>query len=99
MHSTARIAALAMVLAVPVCAAPQAGGARHAVENPAASVDINHATLEDLLKVPGMTRSWAGRIVRYRPYRSKLDLLEKGILPGNVYYRVKDYLVAHRDKR
>jgi DNA uptake protein ComE-like DNA-binding protein len=59
-------------------------------------IDINHATVDELLKVPGMTRSWAGRIVRFRPYRSKIDLLERGVVTGQVYDRIKDYVIAHR---
>ena len=37
---------------------------------PEARIDINHASVKELLKVPGMTPSWAGRIVRFRPYRA-----------------------------
>jgi competence protein ComEA len=66
---------------------------------PEARVDINHASIEELLKVPGMTPSWAGRIVRFRPYRSKQDLLDRGVLPSDVYDRIKDYVIAHRDKQ
>ena len=62
-------------------------------------VDINHATLEELLQVPGMTRSWAGRIVRFRPYYTKQDLLDRGIVSGEVYIRIKDYIIAHREKQ
>jgi DNA uptake protein ComE-like DNA-binding protein len=65
---------------------------------PEARVDINHASVDELLKVPGMTRSWAGRIVRFRPYRTKQDLLEKGVLNSQVYDRIKDYVIAHRNK-
>jgi DNA uptake protein ComE-like DNA-binding protein len=64
---------------------------------PAARVDINHASVEELLKVPGMTSSWAGRIVRFRPYRTKQDLLDRGVLSSSVYDRIKDYVIAHRD--
>lgn len=64
-----------------------------------ARIDINHATADELLKVPGMTRSWAGRIVRFRPYRAKTDLVEKGVVSGEVYERIKDYVIAHRDKQ
>jgi DNA uptake protein ComE-like DNA-binding protein len=60
-------------------------------------VDINHASLNALLKVPGMTPSWAGRIVRFRPYRSKADLLENGIVTSEIYGKIKDYVIAHRD--
>ena len=62
-------------------------------------MDINHGSIEDLLKVPGMTRSWAGRIVRFRPYRTKVDLLDRGIVTGAVYNRIKDSIIAHREKQ
>ncbi len=44
-----------------------------------------------------MTRSWAGRIVRFRPYRAKSDLLERGVVPSEVYERIKDSIIAHRN--
>ena len=85
---------------------PQApGGAPQSEHNAATApvaetrVDINHATLDELLKVPGMTRSWAERIVRFRPYRTKQDLVEKGVVSGEVYNRIKDNVIAHRDKQ
>ena len=62
-------------------------------------VDINQATLDELLKIPGMTRTWAGRIVRFRPYRTKQDLLDRGVLSPEVYNRIKDYVIAHREKQ
>ena len=66
---------------------------------PAARVDINHASVDELLKLPGMTRSWAGRIVRFRPYRTKQDLLERGVVSSEVYDRIKDFVIAHREKQ
>jgi DNA uptake protein ComE-like DNA-binding protein len=66
---------------------------------PEARIDINHAPLAELLKVPGLTPSWAGRIVRFRPYRTKVDLLERGIVSEKVYDRIKDYVIAHREKQ
>ena len=69
---------------------------RHAPPPAEMRVDINRATLEELLQIPGMTRSWAGRIVRFRPYRSKQDLLDRGVVSGEVYNRIKDYIIAHR---
>ena len=61
-------------------------------------VDINHAKLEDLQRIPGLTASWAGRIVRFRPYRTKQDLIDKGVVSLAVYDRIKDFIIAHRDK-
>jgi DNA uptake protein ComE-like DNA-binding protein len=66
---------------------------------PALRVDINHASLEELFKVPGMTPSWAGRIVRFRPYHAKTDLLENGVVTAEIYNRIKDFVIAHRDKK
>ncbi len=64
---------------------------------PEARIDINHASMSQLLKVPGMTPSWAGRIVRFRPYRAKTDLLDRGVVTLVVYERIKDYVIAHRN--
>jgi DNA uptake protein ComE-like DNA-binding protein len=63
---------------------------------PEARIDINHASVEELLKIPGLTPSWAGRIVRFRPYRNKLALLDNGIVSGEVYERIKDFVIAHQ---
>ncbi|HEY1253958.1 MAG TPA: helix-hairpin-helix domain-containing protein [Terracidiphilus sp.] len=63
---------------------------------PELRIDINHASVEELLKIPGMTPSWAGRIIRFRPYRTKQDLFEHGIVTGEVYERIKDYVIAHQ---
>jgi DNA uptake protein ComE-like DNA-binding protein len=63
---------------------------------PEARVDINHASEDELLKAPGMTPSWAGRIVRFRPYRTKQDLLERGVVNSQVYDRIKDYVIAYQ---
>jgi DNA uptake protein ComE-like DNA-binding protein len=62
-------------------------------------VDINRASIDQLLKVRGMTRSWAGRIVRFRPYHTKRDLVEHGVVTSEVYDRVKDSIIAHREPR
>lgn len=66
---------------------------------PEMRVDINHASLDELLKVPGITRTWGLRIVRFRPYRTKQDLLEQGIVTQEVYSRIKDLVIAHRDSQ
>ena len=62
-------------------------------------VDLNHASLDELMAVPGMTRTWAARIVRFRPYRTKNDLVDHGVVTGEVYGRIKDHVIAHREKQ
>lgn len=72
-------------------------GTSAAAPPPESRIDINHASVDQLLKIPGMTRSWAGRIVRFRPYRTKVDLLEHGVVSAEVYNRIKDFVIAHRE--
>ena len=66
---------------------------------PELRIDINHASVDELMKAPGLTRTWAARIVKYRPYRTKQDLIEYGVVTTGVYERIKDYVIAHRDER
>jgi DNA uptake protein ComE-like DNA-binding protein len=66
---------------------------------PEARIDINKASIDQLMKTPGMARTWAARIVKYRPYRTKADLVEYGIVSDKVYERIKDYVIAHRDEQ
>ena len=73
----------------------QAGKAASPAEK--AKVDLNRASVQDLMQVPGMTRTWAGRVVRFRPYRAKNNLFDRGVLPPAVYDRVKELIVAHRE--
>jgi competence protein ComEA len=79
--------------------APQTAPKSKPAPPPAARIDINHASMEQLLKIPGMTSSWADRIVRFRPYRTKLDLVDHGVLPSDVYDRIKDSIIAHRGEQ
>ena len=95
MRFPAAWAILAGVL-VSVCATLPQTAPKSVQKTPAVLVDINHASLDELLTVPGMTRSWAGRIIRFRPYRSKQDLLDHGVLPSEAYDRIKDFIIAHR---
>ncbi len=45
------------------------------------------------MRAAGMTRIWAERIVRFRPYRAKNDLVDRGIVTSEVYERIKDWIV------
>ena len=100
-HSAVFLLVLACVASV-CCGLPQSPPSQIAhkplpLPPTEARTDINHASVADLLKIPGMTSTWANRIVRFRPYRTKQDLLDHGVLPANVYDRIKDYVIAHRD--
>jgi predicted DNA-binding helix-hairpin-helix protein len=59
-------------------------------------VDLNRASVVELMRVPGITEVWARRIVRFRPYRTKLDLVQEGVVTAEVYRRIRDGVIAHR---
>src|SRR3954451_12797656 len=71
----------------------------HISPSPIAQLDINHAAIAQLIKVPGITQIYAQRIVDGRPYTTKGQLKTSGILPPDLYAKVKDQLVAHRPKK
>jgi DNA uptake protein ComE-like DNA-binding protein len=99
-RASLRVSAIATAIFILSAAGlPQAGQHKPPAPTMEARIDINHATVDELMKAPGMTRIWAGRIVRYRPYRTKLELMEHGVVTGAVYDRIKDYIIAHRDKQ
>jgi DNA uptake protein ComE-like DNA-binding protein len=77
------------------------GGALKTMTNPPppeARIDINHGTEDQLMTIPSMTHIWARRIIRFRPYRIKSDLMGMGVIPDDMYDRIKDYVIAHREK-
>ncbi len=90
------VARLCAALAAATCKCLVAQ-TKTAAPPPEERVDLNHASIDQLMKVPGMTRSWAGRIVRFRPYRAKTDLVDHGVVPIQFYEKIKDYVIAHRD--
>lgn len=100
-RSIARIA-LFGVLVVPAWSVPPTGRTsthkREALPSQEARVDINRASIEELLKIPGMTRTWADRVVKFRPYRRRQDLMDQGVVPPALYKKIKGYLLTHRDE-
>lgn len=104
MKITARVAIVTALLALPLSASAFVSQARNAQSRLAATapenrIDINAATMDQLMKAPGMTRTWAARIIRFRPYRAKNDLVDRGVVTSEVYERIKDHIIAHRQDR
>jgi DNA uptake protein ComE-like DNA-binding protein len=61
-------------------------------------VDINSATKEQLSEISGIGDVAAQKIIDGRPYKTKKDLVTKGILTQAQYDTMKDQLVAHGGK-
>lgn len=57
-------------------------------------IDINTATEAELKELPGIGDAYAAKIVQNRPYRSKNQLVQKKIIPGATYEKIKDRIIA-----
>ena len=81
--------------AVTPPAAPQA--AKPAVTAPtAAQIDLNTADKATLEKLKGIGPARADAIIKGRPYKGKDELVQKKIVPQNVYDDIKDLVVARQ---
>jgi competence protein ComEA len=103
---------LSLVLALPALAqttAPSKSPAAPAVHAPSAApnapaksqpagelLDINSASAEELDKLPGVGTARAKAIIEHRPYFGKDDLINKKIIPSNVYAQIKDKIIARQ---
>jgi DNA uptake protein ComE-like DNA-binding protein len=58
------------------------------------TIDINSATREDLLSLPGMTQGEADRIIADRPFKNANELLTRHIISESEYGKIKDRIIA-----
>ncbi|QNI30339.1 helix-hairpin-helix domain-containing protein [Alloacidobacterium dinghuense] len=61
----------------------------------AGTVNINSASEDQLVDLPGITGARAQRIIRGRPYGDPHDLVSKGILTSEQYGRISGQVVAN----
>jgi DNA uptake protein ComE-like DNA-binding protein len=71
-----------------------AAKAKADAEAKAKAVDINHASLEELKKVPGITDAYAAAIILKRPYKSKADLVTKNVIPMATFQSIRKLVAA-----
>ena len=81
-------------------ATPAAAPAAPAAAKPAADakaaplMDINSASEKELATLAGIGEARAKAIVKGRPSKGKNELLDKKIVPENVYNDIKDKIIA-----
>src|SRR3981081_4598879 len=57
-------------------------------------LDLNTATKEQLMVLPGMTTAEADKVIAGRPYENAGELVMRGILPKNEYDKIAHQALA-----
>lgn len=78
----------------PAAAAPKPATPAPAPAMKVELIDINSATADQLDALKGVGKARAAAIVKGRPYKGKDELVQKGIVPQNVYDDIKDKIIA-----
>lgn len=59
-------------------------------------LDLNIATKEQLLSLPGVTVAQAGRVIAGRPYGEPRDMVTRHIMPKTEYDKISDRVTAKK---
>lgn len=74
--------------------------AKHAMHHHAAAakmhVDLNAASKEDLMKLPGVDDATADKIIAARPFKNRGELTSKSIVTKDLYAKIRGSIMVKK---
>lgn len=69
---------------------------KKATKKPGKTINLNSASKAELMRLPGVDEALAVKIIAGRPYRSKYELVTRGIMPRDTLQTIKKQVSARQ---
>ena len=60
-------------------------------------MDINSASKQELMTLPGIGDAYSQKIIDNRPYRAKNELVQKNVIPQATYDKISGQIIAKQN--
>jgi competence protein ComEA len=91
--------ARSIVLAAQAAPKAKAATSQKIAPAPAAELmDLNTATKDQLMTLPGIGEAYAAKIIAGRPYKTKNELTSRSIVPDATYKKIAAKVIAKQAK-